>query len=162
MKLGIAIREVADAEAQLADELLRVGERHRSDHDVYHLTRLLSRWSQGHLAALEPFADEHEQATDSDEIGRESAGPLTALREKTAELLGRRPESGLLLLHDLRELHLQATRASLGWTVLGQGAQAAKREDLLECVSLCHPETLRTLRWTVTKLKESAPQVLTS
>jgi hypothetical protein len=161
MKLGIAIKEVAEAEEQLADELLSVGERHRTDHDVYHLTRLLSRWSQGHLAALEPFADEHEQ-TDGDEIGRESAGPLAALREKTAELLGRRPESGLLLLHDLRELHLQAARASLGWTVLGQGAQAAKREDLLECVSLCHPETLRTLRWTVTKLKESAPQVLTS
>jgi hypothetical protein len=162
MKLGIAIKEVAEAEEQLADELLSVGERHRTDHDVYHLTRLLSRWSQGHVAALEPFAAEHEQAIDGDEIGRESAGPLTALREKTAGLLGRRPESGLLLLHDLRELHLQAARASLGWTVLGQGAQAAKREDLLECVSLCHPETLRTLRWTLTKLKESAPQVLTS
>jgi hypothetical protein len=162
MKLGISIKDVAEAEKQLADELLIVGERHRTDHDVYHLTRLLSRWSQGHLAALEPFADEHEQAIDSDEIGREPGGPLTALREKTAELLGRRPESGLLLLHDLRELHLLAARASIDWTVLGQGAQAAQRQDLLECVSLCHPETLRTLRWTVTKLKESAPQVLTS
>ena len=30
-----------------------------------------------------------------------------------------------------------------------------------ECVSLCHPETLRIVRWTVTKLKEAAPQVLT-
>jgi hypothetical protein len=32
----------------------------------------------------------------------------------------------------------------------------------LNCVSLCHPETLRTLRWTVTKLKESAPHILTT
>ena len=37
-----------------------------------------------------------------------------------------------------------------------------KDAHLLECVTLCHPETLRTLRWTVTKLKQSAPQVLTS
>jgi hypothetical protein len=162
MKLGIAIKEVADAERQLADELLRVGERHRTDHDVYHLTRLLSRWSQGHLPALKPFAARYEQSIETDDIGRESGGTLTAVREKTAELLGRRSESGLLLLHDLRELHLQAARASLAWTVLGQGAQAAKDQQLLDCVSLCHPETIRTLRWTVTKLKESAPQILTS
>jgi hypothetical protein len=32
----------------------------------------------------------------------------------------------------------------------------------VECVSLCRPETLRTLRWTLTKLKEAAPQVLTA
>ncbi|HEY3864539.1 MAG TPA: hypothetical protein VGL54_00460 [Solirubrobacteraceae bacterium] len=162
MKLGIAIKEVAEAEEQLAEALLKVGERHRTDHDVYHLTRLLSRWSQGHLAALEPFATRYEQSVDTDEIGRESAGALSALREKTAELLGRRPQSGLLLLHDLRELHLQAARASLAWTVLGQGAQAAKDQQLLDCVTLCHPETLRTLRWTLTKAKESAPQVLTT
>ena len=52
--------------------------------------------------------------------------------------------------------------ASIDWTILGQGAQAAKESDLLECVSLCHPETLRTMRWTVTKLKEAALQVLTT
>jgi hypothetical protein len=162
MKLGLAIGEVAQAEEQLAELLLRVGERHRADHDVYHLTRLLSRWAQGHLAALEPFAARYDQDVETGDVGRESAGALSALREKTAELLGRRPQAGLLLLHDLRELHLQAARASLAWTVLGQGAQAAKDQELLDCVSLCHPETLRTLRWTVTKLKESAPQALTA
>lgn len=162
MKLGIAIRELADAEEQLAEQLLEVGERHRTDHDVYHLTRLLSRWSQGHLAALAPFAERYDQSIETDDIGRETAGALSALREKAAELLGRRPQSGLLLLHDLRELHLQAARASFAWTALGQGAQAAKDQQLLDCVTLCHPQTLRTLRWTVTKLKESAPQTLTA
>jgi predicted RNA-binding Zn ribbon-like protein len=162
VKLGLAIHEVVEAEGDLAEQLLHVGERHRTDHDVYHLTRLLSRWAQGHLAALAPFAAEHDETVDTADVGRETAGALSALREKTAELLGRRPESGLLLLHDLRELHLQAARASLAWTVLGQGAQAAKQQELLNCVSLCHPETLRTLRWTVTKLKESAPHILTT
>jgi hypothetical protein len=162
MKLGVAIAEVVEAEQQLAEQLLKVGERHRADHDVYHLTRQLSRWSQAHLAALQPFARLHGESVDADELGRESAGPLSALREKTAELVGRRPESGLLLLRDLRELHLKAARASFAWTALGQGAQAAKDQQLLDCVTLCHPQTLRTLRWTVTKLKESAPQVLTA
>jgi hypothetical protein len=162
MKLALAIREVAHAEEELAQELLTVGERHRTDHDVYHLTRQLSRWSQGHIAALEQQAERYGGGVDDDDIGRDSAGPLTAIREKTAELLGRRPEAGLLLLRDLRNIHLLAAEASLNWTLLGQAAQAAKDSQLLECVSLCHPETLRIMRWSLTKLKVAAPQVLTT
>jgi hypothetical protein len=162
MKIGIAIREVAHAEQELADELLKVGERHRADHDVYHLSRQLSRWSQGHLAALEQFADRYDAKVNGGDIGRESAGPLSALREKSAELLGRRPASGMLLLRDLRDIHLLAAEASLNWTLLGQAAQAAKDAELLACVDLCHPETLRTMRWSLTKLKSAAPQVLTT
>jgi hypothetical protein len=162
VKLGVAIREVADAEGRLAESLLEVGERHRADHDVYHLTRRLARWAQGHVAALEPFAERYGEDVDASGAGDRSGGPLAAVREKGAELLGRRPEAGLLLLHDVRNLHVLAAEASIDWTILGQAAQAAKDEELLECVSLCQPETLRTLRWTLQKLKESAPQVLTA
>jgi hypothetical protein len=162
MKIGVAIREVAESEQELADELLKIGERHRADHDVYHLSRQLSRWAQGHLAALQPFAERYEAKVSDEDIGRETAGPLTALREKSAELLGRRPASGMLLLRDLRNVHLLAAEASLNWTLLGQAAQAAKDAELLRCVTLCHPETLRTMRWSITKLKSAAPQVLTT
>jgi hypothetical protein len=162
VKLALAIKEVARAEEELAQELLEVGERHRTDHDVYHLTRQLSRWSQGHVAALEKQAERYGDGVDADDTGRESAGPLSAIREKTAELLGRRPAAGILLLRDLRHVHLLAAEASLNWTLLGQAAQAAKDAELLECVELCHPETLRTMRWSLTKLKVAAPQVLTS
>jgi hypothetical protein len=162
MKLGLAIREVARAEEELAAQLLEVGERHRTDHDVYHLSRQLSRWCQGHVAALAELADRYQADVDADDVGRESGGPLAAVREKTAELLGRRPASGLLLLRDLRNIHLLATEASLNWTLLGQAAQAAKDRELLDCVSLCHPETLRIVRWSLTKLKAAAPQVLTT
>jgi hypothetical protein len=158
MKLGIAISEVAAAEAELSEGLLELGERHKADHDVYQLTRQLGRWTPGHLAALEPFADRYEGEVER--VDSDSGGPLTAIREKGAELVGRRPEPALLLLRDLRELHLRATRASVGWTVLGQAAQAARDPELLECVSQCHPQTLRTLRWTLTKLKEASPQAL--
>jgi hypothetical protein len=162
MKIGLAIREVARAEEQLSEALLAIGERHSADHDVYHLTRTLSRWSQGHIAALERFGERYGAEVDADDVGQSGGGPLKAVREKGAALLGRRPESGILLLRDIRHLHLLAAEASIDWTILGQAAQAAKDTELLECVSLCHPETLRTLRWTVGKLKESAPQVLTA
>jgi hypothetical protein len=162
MKLALAIRDVARAEEELAQELLKVGERHRADHDVYHLTRQLSRWAQGHVVALEQQARRHGGDLDAGDVGRESAGPMAAVREKTAELLGRRPASGLLLLRDLRNIYLLAAEASLNWTLLAQAAQAAKDSELLECTSLCHPETLRTMRWSLTRLKAAAPQVLTS
>jgi hypothetical protein len=162
MKLGLAIREVAESEEALADSLLKLGERHRADHDVFHITRLLSRWAQGHVAALEPLGEHYGADVDTDGIGRERSGPLAGLREKSSEMLGRRPAAGLLLLRDVRQLHLVATETSLNWTMLGQAAQAAKDQQLLNCVTLCHPETLRTMRWSLTKLKEAAPQVLTS
>jgi hypothetical protein len=68
----------------------------------------------------------------------------------------------LLLLHDLRGLHLAAARTSLAWTSLGQGAQAVPDSDLLATVTACHPETIRTMKWTVQQVKETSPQVLAS
>ena len=147
MKVGVAIRDVAEAEERLAQALLEVGERHRDEHDVHHMTRTLARWAQGHVAALEPFAERYGAEAGDGGPGRRTDGAAS--------------EDGLELLHDVRDLHLLAAEASIDWTILAQAAQAASDEELLECVSLCHPETLRTVRWTVTKLKEAAPQALT-
>jgi len=162
MKLGLAIEQVASAERELAERLLAVGERHRTDHDVHHLTRTLARMERGHIDALARHAARYGVELDR---GSDDGSPLRpvakAAREKGAELLGRRPEPGLLLLRDLRELHLLASGASLDWVALGQGAQAAKDPQLLETVTACHEETLRTLKWTTYRLKEAAPQVLT-
>src|SRR4051812_50173054 len=91
MKIGLAIDDVARAEQALSDALLEVGERHRADHDVYHLTRTLARWSQGHQAALAPFAERYGTDIDTDDVGGESGGPLRGLRGKSAGLLGGRP-----------------------------------------------------------------------
>ena len=164
MKLGLAIEHVAKAERELADELLAVGERHKTDHDVYHLTRTLAKMERGHLDALARHAGRYgaELNRDGDGAGHSTAGGLVqAAREKSAELLGRRPEPGLLLLRDLRELHLLAAGASIDWVALAQGAQAAKDTELLKAVTECHDETLRTLKWTTYRLKEAAPQILT-
>ncbi len=163
MKIEVALRETHDAETDLAAELLRVGERHKADHDVYHLTRTLSGWSDRHVHRLAEQAERYELDLDADAVEEEQdRGVLARVREKGSELLGQRPEPGLLLLRDLRELHLAAARASLAWTVLGQGAQAVSDPELLETVTACHPETIRTMKWTVQKIKEASPQVLAS
>jgi hypothetical protein len=90
------------------------------------------------------------------------SGLLERAREKTSELVGRRPEPGLLLVRDLRKLHLLYAEASINYVILGQGAQAARDRQLLDACSQCHAQTLRGMKWTVTRIKVAAPQVLTT
>jgi hypothetical protein len=59
-------------------------------------------------------------------------------------------------------VYLAASGVSIDWTVLAQGAQAAKDSELLAVVTECHAETLRQLKWATSRLKEAAPQALTS
>jgi len=163
VKLGLAIAEVRDCELALAQRLSVLGERHKADHDVYHLTETLQRVAHANLARLASAAERYDVDLDpSDAPTDHPSGPLATLREKTSELLGRRPEPGLLLLRDLRELHLLYAEASINWVMLAQGAQAARDADLLEVVSRSHPQTLRGMKWTVTRIKLAAPQVLAS
>jgi hypothetical protein len=162
MKIGAAIQELAASERELADRLTAVGERHRTEHDVYHVTTTLARIEQGHIDALARHAARYDVELDAGGDGPASSKLVQAAREKTAELLGRRTEPGLLLLRDLRELHVLAAGVSLDWVALGQGAQAAIDTELLAAVTHCHSETLRTLKWTTGRLKEAAPQALTT
>jgi len=163
VKIDRALREVHDAETELAAELLRVGERHKADHDVYHLARTLRSWCDRHVRRLAGDARRYDTPLDAEAIDDEQdRGLMTRMRERGSELAGRRPEPGLLLLHDIRDLHLAAARASLAWTMLGQGARAVNDTNLLDTVAACHPETIRTMKWTVQKLKEASPQVLAS
>jgi hypothetical protein len=163
VKLDVAIRDVRDAEAELASQLDVLGERHKADHDVYHLTETLQRIAHANLETLIPFAERYGTSIDPTDAPREhDRGLLERAREKSSELVGRRPETGLLLLRDLRRLHLLYAEASISWVILGQGAQAARDAELLAAVSRCHGQTLRGMRWTVTRIKLAAPQILTS
>lgn len=160
MKLGLAIEQVAESERDLAERLLAVGERHKADHDVFHLTKTLARMEQGHVESLSPHAERYDVEVDV-RPAKAPPEPLRTTLEKGSELIGRRPEPGLLLLRDLRELHVLAAGTSLDWVALAQGAQAARDTELLETVTACHSQTLRTLKWTTYRLKEAAPQALT-
>ncbi len=163
MKIAVALEELRDAERDLAGELRKVGERHRTDHDVFHLTRMLSGWVEERVRQLAPHAERYGVGLDPDDADPDDGhGVLARLREAGSELVGRRPEPGVLLLRDMRDLHLAACRVSLAWTVLGQGAQAISDSDLLATTTVCHPRAIRTMKWTVQKVKEASPQVLAS
>ena len=114
----VTLRALHHGERGLERDLLAVAERHRTDHEIHHVATDLARWSREHGARLAETARHY----DLDLSGpRETpSGVLGTLREKAAEALGRRPETGLLLLHDLRDLHLAATRNSLYWEMLVQ------------------------------------------
>lgn len=163
MKIDIALIEVHDAETDLAQQLLQVGERHKADHDVLHLTRMMSGWTTERLHRLTTHSTTYGVPPGLDTIDRDQdRGILALVRAKGAELVGHRPEPAILLLRDIRDLHIAAARVSLGWTMLGQGAQAVSDQDLLATVTACHPEAIRTMKWTVQKMKEASPQVLAS
>ena len=87
---------------------------------------------------------------------------MATVREPLGRTLGRQPNPGLLLLRDLRDLHLAATENSLSWEMLAQVAQPAGDAELLDLPAACHPRTLRQLRWTNTMIKNLSPQILTS
>ena len=158
MKIGLAIEQVAEAEQSLVRALVAAGERHKADHDVFHVTKTLAKMESAHLDALAEHADRYGASVNADEDP--SPGPLARVVEKGAELTGRRPEPALLLLRDLREVYLAASEASIDWVMLAQGAQAVKDTDLLDAVGACHAETLRTMKWATYRLKTASPQAL--
>jgi hypothetical protein len=189
MKVGLAIQQTRSAEEDLTKELERVGERHKTEQEVYHLTRTLAEISRRNARKIVRFQERYpvsggpqEEEADSglfgtlrekgsdlvesissgSESGGGRSGLIETTREKGSEMVGRRPESGLLLLRDLRKLYALASEASINWVILGQGAQAAKDAELLQATKECHPDTLRTLKWANTMIKNVSPQVLTS
>ncbi|MFF9000502.1 hypothetical protein [Streptomyces achromogenes] len=159
--VNLTLRVLHHGERHLARQLTAVAERHRTDHEIHHVALDLAGWSREHARRLSDTADRHGLNL-RDFPGTPLPHLLSALREKTAEAMVHRPEPGLLLLRDLRELHLGAAENSVHWEMLAQAAQAMKDDDLLGLASACHPATLRQMRWTNTMIKTLAPQVLTS
>jgi hypothetical protein len=159
MKLDHALREVIAAEADLASRLLEVGERHRADQDVFHLSRTLAGKSTESIRALQPAARRY--GVSEANAASLDATRASAVREKVSEP-GVASEPGIVLLDDLRALHLLASAAAISWVILGQGAQAIVDEELLSIVKARHQYATKTVNWTTTRLKEAAPQILAS
>jgi hypothetical protein len=160
MKLDMAIEELHRSENELYTVLLSMSDRHKVDHEVFHVTRDMATWSEQHVAEL--AAAGREFGLELDPEARSVAGLIEGLQQKAAELMGRRSAPGLLLLADLRHLYREASGTSLDWELLAQGAQGAKNKELLDLAERCHPQTLRVSRWANAKLKEASPQVLAS
>ena len=159
MKLDLVTRELSRAEHNLCDGLHAIAARHKADSDIHHIALDLAKWSENHIRELSEYGNGHKPRLSA---LRWPVAASTRIQEWMSEPLRRRPEPALLLLADLRRIHLMAAGVSLDWELLAQTAQAAKDESLLELASRCHPETLRQMRWANAMIKELSPQVLTN
>jgi hypothetical protein len=160
MKLGPALARLHEIETDLAETYRAIGERHPSDHDVYHQCHAFAKQCEHHAQKLAPVAERYGAAVDEDEGPDFWSGVLDRARRTAGAPLGRSAESGLLLLRDLRELFLRAEECSITWVMVAQAAQAARDPQLLEIATECHTEAELHVKWFTTKIKLSAPQVL--
>ncbi|GAA4307648.1 hypothetical protein BJY14_003401 [Actinomadura luteofluorescens] len=156
--IGLALRGLHHGERALAQDLLRVSERHTGDHEIHHVARDLSAWSQRHVRELAEIGGRY-----GARLG--TAHPLETglgakLRGKGGELVGHRGPPGMPLLHDLRHVHVQAAGVSLDWEMIAQAARGNRDTALLRLVERCHPDTLRQMRWANAHLKQLSAQVL--
>lgn len=158
MKIGLVLERLHRDENDLAQQLLKISERHRVDHEIFHLGRDLAAWSQQHVREIAAIASRYGQ--DLDPRPREDNTLLEKLREKGSDLLGRDADAGLLLLRDLREVYIKACGVSADWELVAQAAQGIKHTDLLDVAQRCHAQNLRQMKWANGKLKESATQIL--
>lgn len=159
MKIGALLARLHELEADLAEELRALGERHAADHDVFHQCHTFALQCERHAAALQPVAARYHA-----EVGEEGpgfwSGLLESARRAASASIGRVPESSLLLLRDLRTLFLRAEETSITWVMAGQAAQAARDQELLDVVRACHQETEIQVKWFVTRIKVASPQAL--
>ncbi len=154
------LRALHGGEQHLARQLVTVADRHRTEHEVHHVAIDLAAWSREHTQRIADAALTYD--LDLDPPDEPHTGLLSTISRKAAEAVGRHPEPALLLLRDLRELHLAASGNSLYWEMLAQAGQATRDERLLGLATRCHPRTLRQMRWTNTMIKNLSPQALAS
>jgi hypothetical protein len=159
-KIGLAMSQTRAAEATLADAWLRVGERESIDHEWLYNARHFHTQCLGHIAQLAAFADTYGADVEEKEDTEFFHSLMGRMRHKVAELVGRRPEAGLLLLRDQRLLFTLGYATSFHWIVLGQVAQVMRDPDLLTMVDQCHKDILTQVKWVKSEIKVAAPQVI--
>jgi hypothetical protein len=160
VNIALALNELYDAELELADEYRKVGERHATEHDVYHQTRTFAAECEAHANAIARFADVYGKSLPPAGGEQRIDSVLALVRRANAALLGRAEQTGLLLLRDLRNLYVAAHEVDVLWVIVGQAAQAARDSELLDTVTDSHEGTMKQWHWLKTRIKESAPQIL--
>lgn len=136
------------AQLTLADAFRQVAEAHGDEPDINHLCSQQAKRCDDHAARLEPFARRYaEDAPDEPE-------------RLHSELFRGTRTGGIGLLRNLQDLYLMAAECDVCWTVVGQAAQGARDQALLDVVTTCEDETALQLVWLRTRMKQAAPQAL--
>lgn len=148
MELGHYLDLLHQAQRRLADAFRAVADAHADEPDVRVICDRFAEQCDEHAAGLEPFAARYAEDTSEQPEGLHSnlfQGPRGG---------------GLGLLRDLHDLYLMATECDVVWTLIGQAAQGARDDALLELVTRFEGETSMQLRWLATRMKQAAPQAL--
>jgi hypothetical protein len=160
VRIHLALEELHRSENDLATQLLSLADRHKAEHEVFHVARDLAVWSQGHVREIARIGRGYDLDLDPEPAGDPSL--LQRVRQDVGDRLGRRSAPALLLLRDLRSVFMDASGVSVDWEMIAQAAQGVRDRELLAVASRCHPETLRQARWANSRIKESATQILVS
>lgn len=149
MQLAHYLGLLHTSQLNLADAFRQVAEAHLDEPDVHVECRMLAERCSEHAARLEPFAQRYGEDDSSDEPDR-----------LHNELFSGARSGPIGLLRDLHDLYLMASECDISWTMIGQAAQGARDEELLQVVSSCEQETSIQLKWLRTRMKQAAPQAL--
>jgi len=158
MKIGAVLQDLHHDEAELARTLVRIADKHRADHEVFHLGHDLAAWSMRHVREIAAIAERFGQHLDPEPS--ESVPVVDSARRWLAERGGRSSEVELVMVRDLREVYLRASSVLTDWEMVGQAAQAIVDDELLELAKRCQAETKRQATWANAKIKESSTQAL--
>jgi hypothetical protein len=154
-----ALRAVHEAERDLIDDLRQLTQRHASEHDVFHIGNRLAGVCERHLALVGEHAERYGTELSEDEFAP-FAGLLASLRRRVGAAAARSERSAVLLLRDLRNLYVTASECNVAWTILNQGAKAARDGALIDVAYACQQDIGRTIHWLDSRIKQTAPQVL--
>ena len=160
MKIHLALEELHRSENDLAAQLLAMSDRHKAEHEVFHVARDLAVWSQDHVREIARIGVRYGLELDPKPAGDPTV--LQRIRQEVSDRLGRRSAPALLLLRDLRSVYMDASGVSVDWELVAQAAQGVRDRVLLEVVQSCHPQTQRQAKWANSQLKEKATQILVS
>ena len=159
--LALLMKDLHYGENTMTGKLRRAAHQHATDYDVRHGATHLATRSQRHVSLLAEAGKRFDLDLSPDADAGED-GVVQQVLDTTAAALGRRPEPALLLLKDLRELHLCAAGNNLDWEMLAQAAKALRDKQLLQLTEDCKPQTVRQMQWADTLIKELSPQALVS
>jgi hypothetical protein len=160
VQIGGSLARLHETEADLADELRKVADRHAAEHDVYHVCHTLAKLCDAIGHRLEPVAERYGRDLPDEEPGGAWTRILATMRGSTGAIAARSSKSGLILLRDLRELYLAAQECLIDWTMVSQAAKAARDQELISLAEDGQSETGRIIEWAKTRIKVAAPQAL--
>lgn len=146
------VRLAHQGEQTLANSFRTVGHGHAKEADVFHTCETLAKMSDAHVAQMAPIAQRYKEERVGDGVDE----PERLHAEGLAQIRG----GQIGLLRDLQDLYVLATLVQTTWTVLAQGAQGLRDEELLRVATSANAETARQLAWLNTRMKAAAPQAL--